>query len=169
MPWRPMTAQDLDRVQELADRIHLDHPEDPEVFAERLALYPQGCHVLEEDGRIVGYAIAHPWRFGEPPPLNSQLRAIPTDADTYYLHDVALLPRGRGKGLAAQGAELIAEHARAAGFANMSLVAVNNSQTFWKRLGFRVASVPGLDTKLLSYGSDAALMKRDLTEASDRR
>ncbi|HZH53242.1 MAG TPA: GNAT family N-acetyltransferase [Microvirga sp.] len=169
MPWRPMTAPDIDRVQELADRIHVDHPEDREVFAERLALYPQGCHVLVEDGGIVGYAITHPWRFGEPPPLNSRLREIPREADTYYLHDVALLPEGRGRGFAAQGAELIAGRARVAGFTNMSLVAVNNSQTFWRRLGFRAEAVPGLGTKLLSYGSDAVLMKRDLTKASDRR
>src|SRR3712207_8735802 len=34
MTWRPITPQDLDQVQALADAIHVSHPEDPEVLAE---------------------------------------------------------------------------------------------------------------------------------------
>jgi ribosomal protein S18 acetylase RimI-like enzyme len=168
MPWRPMTSQDLDDVQRVADEVHVDHPEDREVFEDRLHLYGHGCHVLAENGRILGYAIAHPWRFAEPPPLNARLREIPNDATTYYIHDVALLPNGRGRGHAATIGNLLAVNAQEAGFTTMSLVAVNGSQTFWERLGFRRQAVPGLATKLLSYGSDAALMVRDLTEASGR-
>ncbi|MFD0462089.1 hypothetical protein ACFQY9_09505 [Microvirga aerilata] len=48
MPWRPMTPQDLAQVQVLADAIHVDHPEDAAVIAERQHLYPQGCLVLAE-------------------------------------------------------------------------------------------------------------------------
>jgi ribosomal protein S18 acetylase RimI-like enzyme len=168
MPWRPMTSRDLDEVQRVADEIHVDHPEDRDVFEERLHLYGRGCHVLAEDGRILGYAITHPWRFAGPPPLNARLGAIPGDATTYYIHDVALLPDGRGRGHAATIADLLAGRAQEEGFTSMSLVAVNGSQTFWGRLGFRRQAVPGLATKLLSYGSDAALMVRDLTEASGR-
>jgi ribosomal protein S18 acetylase RimI-like enzyme len=165
MPWRPMTAQDLAQAQILADTIHVDHPEDAEVFAERLRLYPQGCLALEEDGRlIVGYALTHPWHFGRPPALNSLLGEIPHDATTYYVHDVALLPEARGKGYAAQIAQKLARHAKAAGFGNLSLVAVNNSQSFWERLGFRTRRDPGLEGKLLSYGRDAVLMVRELAQ-----
>jgi len=165
MPWRPMTVQDLAQVQVLADTIHLDHPEDAQVFAERLRLYPQGCLALEDDGRLIGYAVTHPWHFGAPPALDSLLRAIPADATTYYVHDVALLPEARGKGHAVQAGERLARHARDSGFSNLSLVAVNNSQPFWGRLGFRVATVPGLEAKLLTYGPGAALMVRDLAQA----
>jgi GNAT superfamily N-acetyltransferase len=166
MFWRPMTAQDLDRVRILADRIHRDHPEGMAVFVERQRIYPRGCHALVEDGRIIGYALAHPWRFGEPPPLDSRLGEIPRVPTTYYIHDVALLPEGRGKGLAAQAARLLEDDARAAGLGNMSLVAVNGSRRFWERLGFRRQAMPGLEGKLLSYGSDAALMRRDLPPAT---
>lgn len=166
MTWRPMTVQDLDRVLALADHIHLDHPEDRDVFAERQSLYPAGCHVLVDDGNIIGYALTHPWRFGEPPPLNSRLGTLPEPATTYYIHDVALLPEGRGKGYAAQAGHLLVEHARAAGFGNVSLVAVNKSQAFWERLGFRVAAAPGLEAKLHSYGPDAVFMVRDLAKAA---
>lgn len=165
MPWRLMSTRDLAQVQALADTIHLDHPEDAAVFAERLHLYPQGCLVLEEGESLIGYALTHPWHFGKPPALNSMLVEIPRDATTYYVHDVALLPVARGKGHAAKIGALLAEHAARAGFDNLSLVAVNNSQGFWGRLDFRKANVPGLEGKLLTYGPDAVLMTRNLAKA----
>ncbi|MEZ0171756.1 GNAT family N-acetyltransferase [Microvirga sp. TS319] len=165
MPWRPMTARDLAQVQILADTIHVDHPEDRQVFEERLRLYPQGCLALEESGHLLGYALTHPWHFGTPPALNSRLGQIPGDATTYYVHDVALLPSARGKGHAGQVGERLLRHARDAGFDNLSLVAVNNSQAFWERLGFHVRKVPGLEAKLLTYGPDAVLMAREVPRA----
>lgn len=162
MTWRPMTPQDLTQVQALADAIHVSHPEDPEVLAERQRLYPQGCFMLVEDGRVIGYALTHPWRFAEPPPLNRLLGAIPSPATTYYIHDVALLPEARGKGYAAQITDRLLTHARESGFDNLSLVAVNKSQVFWEKAGFRVIAVPDLGAKLASYGPDAALMVRDV-------
>ncbi len=165
MPWRPMSSQDLAEVQVLADSIHVNHPEDAAVFVERLRLYPEGCYVLADGKRLLGYALTHPWRYGEPPPLNALLGELPRDASTYYVHDVALLPDARGQGHAAEIVAILAEHAGMAGFGNLSLVAVNGSQGFWERFGFRTAAIPGLDAKLLSYGPDAMLMARDLAQA----
>jgi GNAT superfamily N-acetyltransferase len=162
-----MTKGDLADVQVLADTIHVDHPEDPLVFVERLRLYPQGCAVLEVDGRLIGYVLSHPWHYGEPPALNSQLGEIPSNATTYYVHDVALLPDARGKGYAIETGDWLIEHAAGGGFLNLSLVAVNGSQPFWEKLGFRVAAIPGLESKLLSYGPDAVLMVRDLTQSEN--
>jgi GNAT superfamily N-acetyltransferase len=162
MPWRSMTLQDLPKVQALADAIHVSHPEDPEVLAERQYLYPQGCFMLVEDERAIGYALTHPWRFAEPPPLNWPLGVLPSSATTYYIHDVALLPEARGKGYAAQITDVLVANARRAGFDNLSLVAVNKSQVFWEKAGFRVIAVPELSPKLASYGPDAALMVRDV-------
>lgn len=164
MPWRRMETGDLPRVKVLADLIHSNHPEELAVFAERLRLYPDGCHVLVETGDLVGYSLAHPWRFGAPPPLNSRLGEIPRNASTYYIHDVALLPETRGKGFAAQIVSRMVEDAQASGFASVSLVAVNGSHPFWEALGFRTRAVPGFETKLLSYGPHGTLMVRDLAE-----
>ena len=162
MSWRLMTSEDMPRVQVLADSIHVCHPEDLEVLAERQRLYPQGCLMLTEDQQAIGYALTHPWHYGEPPPLNGLLGKLPAAPTTYYIHDVALLPVARGKGYAVQAADRLIAHARAAGFGNLSLVAVNRSQAFWERVGFCVLSITGLDAKLASYGPDAALMVRDL-------
>jgi len=167
MPWRVMTAQDLGEVKHLADVIHVNHPEDMDVFVERQHLYAQGCLVLVEADRMIGYALTHPWRYGEPPPLNSRLSEIPRQATTYYVHDVALLPEARGKGYAAQVVERLVSHAQKGGFGNLSLVAVNKSQAFWERLNYRAAALPGLETKLLSYGPDAVLMARNLAKPND--
>lgn len=162
MPWRPMTPEDLAQVRALADTIHVSHPEDFEILAERQRLYPQGCLMLVEDEQAIGYALTHPWRLGEPPPLNALLGELPAAPTTYYIHDVALLPVARGKGYAVQAADRLIAHARAAGFGNLSLAAVNRSQAFWEKVGFRVLAVAGLEAKLASYGPDAVLMVHDL-------
>lgn len=160
MNWRPMTLADVDAVHALADRVHQDHPEDRHVFEERLSLYPPGCHVLEGNGRLLGYALTHPWRLHEPPALNTLLGALPQHPTTYYIHDVALHPVGRGKGQALAIGEALTSHAKASGFGNVSLVAVNGSQAFWERLGFQTEQRSSLEKKLSSYGSDAVLMVR---------
>ena len=67
------------------------------------------------------------------------------------------MPRRRQRSLIA--------HARAAGFDNLSLVAVNGSQAFWEKVGFRAAAVPGLEAKLSSYGPDAVLMVQPVAGA----
>jgi GNAT superfamily N-acetyltransferase len=157
-----MTPGDLPQVQILADTIHVGHPEDFHVLAERQRLYPQGCLMLTEDEQAIGYALTHPWSLGEPPPLNGLLGELPAAPTTYYIHDVALRPEARGKGYAVQAADRLVAHARAAGFDNLSLVAVNGSRAFWERVGFRAMALTGLAAKLASYGPDAVLMVHDL-------
>lgn len=158
-----MQESDLPRVAEIAALVHRSYPEDSEVFAERLRLYPQGCRVLSnEAGALVGYVLSHPWLFMQPPALNTLLVALPEHPTTYYLHDIALLPQARGSGFASDMARTLACDARAAGFANMSLVAVNDSAAFWEKHGFRIVGDPALAAKLGSYGPDARLMAREL-------
>jgi ribosomal protein S18 acetylase RimI-like enzyme len=163
VPWRPMTPEDFTAVKALADAIHLDHPEDMDVFVERQGLYPQGSHVLVDDGCMIGYALTHPWILGEPPSLNARLGALPPRPSTYYVHDLALSPGARGKDHASKAVEMLVRHARENGFANLSLVAVKGSQNFWKRMDFQIKAIPGLERKLASYGSDAVFMVRNLT------
>ena len=140
-----MRAADLPAVERLAETIHLDHPERPEVFAERLALCPEGCWVL---GNIAGYVISHPWRLGAPPPLDTLLGVLPAAPHTWYIHDLALAPAARGTGAA--GA-IIARIAAACALPTMSLVSVGASSGFWHRQGFRPTPLP--PGKLDTYGT----------------
>lgn len=147
--WRPMRPADLADVVAVADVVHLNYPEDPAVFANRLALFAPGCLMAEENGRTLGYCIAHPGTIGAPPPLDTVLAALPAAADCLYIHDVALLPAARGRHLGVALARLLEEVARAHGFARMALTAVNNSDGFWGALGYE----PQPCASLASYGA----------------
>jgi ribosomal protein S18 acetylase RimI-like enzyme len=160
--WRVMTAFDLPVVVALADMVHPDYWEAPEILAERQRLYPIGASLLELGEKPVGYAFSHPWRSNSLPALNSLLNVIPEDADTYYIHDLALLPVTRKVGAASQIVGTLTKLASARGFPTMSLVAVNGSQAFWEKQGFAVTEVPELYGKLLSYDETARYMVKVL-------
>ncbi|MBI4047465.1 MAG: GNAT family N-acetyltransferase [Devosia nanyangense] len=161
--WRPMAAGDLAAVEAIAAQVHPGFFEAPEVFAERQALYPLGTHLLEIDGAPSGYMLSHPWRFRRLPALNSLLETIPAEADTYYIHDLALLPTARGTGAAGKIVAQLTELACEKGFATMSLVAVNGSLGFWRKQGFMPIDAPELAEKLASYEDAARFMVKSLT------
>ncbi|OYU88324.1 MAG: GNAT family N-acetyltransferase [Bradyrhizobiaceae bacterium PARB1] len=160
--WRAMTAADLPAVKTLADIIHPAFPESAAVFANRLALHPAGCEILDGHGGPKGYVLSHPWHDCSPPPLDAVLEPV-TSPSTYYIHDLALLPETRGSGAGAAIVGILAARARTLQLPNMTLVAVNNSVHFWQRQGFTVTHDPALEAKLASYGDQAHFMTRDLT------
>ena len=158
--WRPMTEADLDAVNRIAGVVHAAYPEDPMVFAERLNLFPKGCLVAAsvENAVCDGYCIAHPWRLGRIPALNTLLGEIPRDADCLYVHDVAILPATRKGGLGVQISDLLKRVARSEGFSRLALTSVHNSESFWERQGYRRATTPELTQGPQSYGDDAVYM-----------
>ena len=160
-----MAAQDLPSLLAIADVVHPRYPEDSAVFAERLRLYPQGCLVLERSEEPVGYIVSHPWTFGRPPALNTMLERLPADPTTFYIHDIALLPTSRRSGAAPDVVRRLTAHARSRGIANLSLVAVNDSVAFWRRLGFRQIEDPSLSGKLASYDAEARFMVCQIAES----
>lgn len=157
--WRPMLASDIAAAHALSEIVHPGYPEDRAVFAERHRLYPAGCFVLADDTRLAGYALSHPYVKDSAPALNSLLGALPLACDTYYLHDIAILPEARQSGAGNAVVALLKDRARSAGFDSISLVAVNNSAPFWQRHGFAVRDVEGMRGKLASYGDGSAYMR----------
>lgn len=160
--WRAMQPADVPGVVEVARLAFPHHFEDRSCFAERLALYPAGCFTLEIAGRVAGYLIAYPWTAGSAPPLNSLIGALPADASVIYLHDLALHPRARGKGLTSGIIDRLAMQARADGWDAIALVAVNEAAGFWARAGFAAVDGPAMAAKLTSYGANAVYMQRAL-------
>jgi GNAT superfamily N-acetyltransferase len=162
LDWRQMVAADLRRVEEIGEAVHAAYPEDPEVFAERLALFPVGCHVLERAGGLAGYVISHPWRSGAPPALNARLGGLPEPAGCYYIHDLALLPPARGRGVARRVVRALGVMAFSLGLPEVALVAVGGSEGFWRAQGFVAQDLPELADKLASYDEGARYMRRRL-------
>lgn len=158
--WRPLLPDDLATVVAIAAAVHPGYPEDEEVFAERLALFPEGCRLALIGEEAVGYAIAHPWMHGDPPTLNTLLRRLPERPDCLYLHDVALLAHGRGAGLGWMLLQELRTIARSRALPRLALVAVKRSAAYWTMLGFHAEDDPRLAAKLASYGGDARYMTR---------
>lgn len=154
-------AADLPAVVAIAAVVHPDYPEGEEVFAERLALFPEGCRIALKGGQSIGYALSHPWTRASPPALDSLLGALPARPDCLYLHDVALLAAARGSGLGQALVDDLLALGRRHGFAHLALVAVNRSVDYWTARGFRIIDDPALSGKLGSYSPDARYMLRD--------
>ena len=156
MRWRAMTAADLPRVTAISAEVHGRYAEPLEVYAERLLLCPSGCFVCEVDGVVRGLLVTHPWQRAAPPPaLGAMLNTIPDPADTWYLHDIALLPDTRGLGAGQAAVALVDGLAREAGVLDITLVAVNGADRYWatQRFDYTVASAGG-------YGPGTYVMRR---------
>lgn len=160
--WRPMRMDDIAAVTAISDAVHGAYTEQPDVFAARLALYPAGCFMLDaadgspEGSAPLGYLIAHPWHGGAPPALNAVLEALPIPAETICLHDIALLPEARGTGAGASALTLTEALAHAEGLPDITLIAVNGADSYWRHQGF-AAVAPD------AYGPGTYLMKRSVT------
>ena len=133
--WRQMAQADLPAVFALSKQIHEAYPERPDIARERLALAPQWCRVLAAGEDLCGYLLAHPWRRGAPPALDSLIGALPDDPDCLYIHDLAIAPQRRGKG---DAAVLLASLKREAfaDFPVIALISTGPATGFWQRQGF---------------------------------
>jgi hypothetical protein len=141
--WVGMRACDLDLVDLIGSVVRPGLPEGRGVLAERFELYPSGCMVLVDGGRVVGYGVAHPWVLGSAPPLDSFLGGLPSSASCVYLHDVAILPGFRGGRILGY-----LESMRNLGFDSLAMVAVYGTEVLWGRYGF----VPESGVEVGSYG-----------------
>jgi hypothetical protein len=160
--WRLSKTTDLDEINKIADAIHTGLPERPEVFAEKRALFPEGCLVLG-NGSAVGYGISHPWILNDVPSLDSFLERLPASPDCLYIHDVAILPAGRGHDAAGAYVKTIVELARKDRITSLALVSVYDTHPLWARHGFKIVSSPILADKLASYGQTAKYMVRSVS------
>lgn len=154
--WRRATPADAVAISTLSKDILGDLGEGEAVFAERIALAPDGCHVLEDGDGIAGHMISHPWLRGQPPALNALLERLPERPDCWYIHDFVLAPEARGAGAATHMIDVIAAVAREAKLPVLALVAVNGAEAFWVRQGFAAVPVGGL----ASYDAASVYMER---------
>lgn len=162
----PMTAAHISEVVKIqAEAFTPDLRETPEVFANRIARFGEYFRVAYQNGRMVGYVVAFPWKFGDAPVNNQKFPEDLPEPDCFFIHDIALLPDARGGGVARALLEDAYQTAHKLGFDAASLVAVGQSGTYWDRVGF-VPNARVSDAKqayiLDIYGPGARLMARPI-------
>ena len=164
---RALTAADLPGLAQVQRACYGDGlAESTEVFARRLAS-PANCSlVLERDGQVCAYLAAYRSALGKVTPLHGDFEAVP-QADTLYLHDMAVLPTCAGQGLAQALLKSVWDHAAAQGLRHTALVSVQGSQGYWQRQGYAAHAVPDAHQRqhLASYGAGAVYMARTLAAA----
>lgn len=146
----------------------LDFVENAEVFARRLAS-PANCSlVLEHDGQVCAYLAAYRSVLGKVTPLHGDFEPA-AQVDTLYLHDMAVLPRCAGQGMAQALLQTLWDHAAAQGLRHTALVSVQGSQTYWERHGYapRPLDDAAQRERLASYGAGAVYMSRAMAGATD--
>ncbi len=156
--WQPLTAADGAAVLALAELAHPDLPERIDIVTERVRLFPAGCLKLVHASRLVAYGIAHPWRLGTAPKLDTLLGALPREPDCLHLHDVVVAPAARGRGAAARYFAAMEAVARACRLPALALVSVYGTNRLWARSGFVERAGPDLG----GYGPTARYMVRAL-------
>ena len=108
-----------------------EYYEGEESFSSKLKGCREGCFVADLDG-IVGYAISFPYVIGKSFPIDSYFVPV-DDPNCWYIHDLCVAEDFRNKGIARILAENIIEHS----WNVVSLTAVQNSESFWNKMGFR--------------------------------
>ena len=157
LDWRPMRADDLEAVVEIARLSFPDHFEDRACFQNRLALYPRGCFVLAAaEGAVRGYLIAYPWRADAAPPLNTVIEGLPAEAEVIYLHDLALHPEARGGGVTPEIVERLAEQADERGWPARALGADISLDARTDDLADAIKAAGSADVVLDMVGRDYA-------------
>ncbi len=153
--WRPATVSDAPAIAALAKAELGDYGEAADLYAERIALAPAGCHVLVVNDRVVGHCISHPWHRAAPPAMHAMLGGIPMDADCWYLHDVVVAREVRGARAVEHLLPILTDAARQRGIDTLALIAVGGADGYWAKLGFHPV-VSGAD----GFGADAVYMER---------
>jgi GNAT superfamily N-acetyltransferase len=135
--FRPLTRDDIAGLHRLEAESYLPSlHESDEAFIRLIELFPEGAlGCFDEDG-LCGYGFGVPLRAGSTLELRSPLEKIPDDADTFYVHDVAVAERCRGRGVGRALATRLLDLAHERGFTRSELVSVQGSAPFWERFGF---------------------------------
>lgn len=108
-------------------------------------------YVATNGDSIVGYLLAHTWRTIErPPDLDAIVDSVCEQVRCVFIHDLAIAPDWRGRGIAKCLFERLASKAN--GFP-IVLVSVNDSARFWEGFGF---SELECDCELSSYSDRRA-------------
>ena len=162
---RTMEEADLPAMLEIQAACYKELvPESEESLRAKRRASPATCVVACSGDRVVGYLISLPWERSKPPALDTRTCRLPLAPDCLYLHDLAVMPGARKSGAGRALVDAFLAQMRASGLGRASLIAVQSSESYWKRYGFHVVepSEP-LKVKLSTYGMSAVYMELEAT------
>ncbi|SFU59266.1 Ribosomal protein S18 acetylase RimI [Polaromonas sp. YR568] len=134
---RLMRPQDLAGVAAIqASSYHPHYLEDDATLAARLRECADTSWVAEGPGGLLGaYLVAYRSVLGKVTPLGAHFDP-PPQPNCLYLHDLAVAAHAAGQGLGPALVRQALALARREGLACSALVSVQESQAFWRRLGY---------------------------------
>lgn len=155
---RPLNLGDLPAALTIQADCYSPTIRDSEAaFASRLAVAPDWCWAVETDGRLDAYLLSHPWTSMDPPAPDTVLKKA--GGDVWYIHDLSVAPRARGRGL---GDQLLTACFEAHPEIRRSeLVAVPGAAPFWIRRGWVESPAATLRAKVAVYGEGSSYLERD--------
>ena len=157
---RPMALADLDAVLRVQAACYPPAMQEAAaVVHARLAVAPATSLAACDADGLCGYLFAYPSRLGRVTDLGAPFE-VALDADTLYLHDLAVDPRALGRGLARSLVEAMLERGQGLQLAHAALVSVQDSTRFW--CGFGFAEKATRDPGLFTYPDGAVYMARSL-------
>lgn len=118
-------------------------------FLHKMRVFPKGCLGEYIENNPVAYLFVHPWMLDKPMPLDDTSYEIPPSPDCMYFHDVSVMPFFRGKSCARQLVDAALKVAEGMNLKKYALVAVQNSEEFWERWGFKKSHT-------MKYGQQSA-------------
>ncbi len=159
---RAMQHSDLPRILQIQALCYTEvAPESADSLNAKLQASSSTCYVACRQGAVIGYLISLPGRFESPPELNATTCDLPPNPDTLYLHDLAVVPEARKTGAGRLLVEKFIAQTRDLNFSRASLIAVQDSHSYWQRYGFcSVVQSSALKAKLSTYGSNVEYMER---------
>ena len=129
---RAAIKSDYSDIAEIGTKSYCNqYYEGDESFLSKIDGCPAGCFVADLDG-VVGYAISFPYLVGKSFPIDSFFVLV-ENQNCWYIHDVCVAEDFRGMGIARMLVSKVIE----TGWNVMCLTAVQGSEGFWERLGFR--------------------------------
>ncbi len=133
---RTLHSNDLPEILRVEEESYGDLHESAAVHRNKIELFPEGVFGCFEAKKLCGYVFCLPWSGDAVFPLNKTMDCLPPDPDTLYIHDLAISPSARGKGISRLLMKEVFSLAERIGLHRFALISVQNSENFWKGFGF---------------------------------
>jgi ribosomal protein S18 acetylase RimI-like enzyme len=149
MEFRNLAISELSLVMRLQQQVYMPElVESAQSFERKLTLFSEGSLGCFEPTGMAAYGFGHPWTAGSVVPLGHVIDHLPLDPDCFYIHDVAVSPDCRRRGIARKFVEIFINLARARDLEMLACLAVQDSDKSWEKLGFkpryRIEYAPGI-------------------------